>query len=246
MKIKKALLGILLVGAVVTLAACGKTLSTSSSSSNKPSAQATSFSPDVKAGGQIFVDYSCVKCHNYQGKGGIIDPVRNKAIPALKAKEAKSLKSILTNGIIVSKGKENGWINMPNWRGILSDQQINQLTAYFKAGLPNIGAKPLPDTTGPEIYTAYACVKCHGDYGKGGIVDQVYPASSGDHFVPTLDQGGYAKDNGVKYAKKLMNGSIPHHGVATGYPGTLFMPAWGQLMNKTQLQAIENYLKTGK
>lgn len=221
-------------------------------------AKKVTYSAAVRHGGELYVEYACIRCHGPEGRGGVPDPVEGTMVPTLVGFNSHDTRLIMSFFkseapghfyIAPSNGVENGWINMPNWGAILTDGQMNDLASYIEAGLPDLGVKPLPARTGPEIFRAFACIKCHGKLDVGGIVDPVYPPSSGDHLVPTLGPSQYpgrAKTDGPNvYRDILMNGSIPHHNIPTGYPGTLFMPAWGHILTPTQLRTILNYIQYG-
>ena len=78
--------------------------------------------PDLKdpkvitAGHQLFLEKQCAHCHGEDGRGGI-----NLARRKLDAK------GVFTS---IAEGRERNGIRMPEWRGVLSDEQIWQATAY--------------------------------------------------------------------------------------------------------------------
>lgn len=220
------------------------------------------YSASVHRGAGLFVEYACTHCHGPEGRGGVPDPVQGTMVPALvgltSSDDTGLIKSFMTSDmgpnrsfyVAPSNGVENGWINMPNWAYVLSDSQKSDLAAYIEAGLPNLGVKPLPARTGPEIFRSFACIKCHGKPDVGGIVDAAYPPSSDDHHVPTIGPKQYPDrvktDGAAVYHDILTHGSIPHDLVPTGNPGTLFMPAWGNIMTPSQLKTILNYIQYGR
>lgn len=212
--------------------------------------QTKTYSASVKAGAKLYVQYACIRCHGPNGTGKIPNPVLGGNIPPLNhapfsgSGGKTSIVSILTNGIILTNGASTGVINMPAWNGILTTTQLNQLADYIEVGTPNQKVAILPATTGKQIYTAYACVKCHGDYGKGGVKNVGAPKGFGDNFVPTLSAAKYAKDP-TGYHDAIMKGSIIHDGFPQGANHTLLMPAWGHILSNAQFTALLNYLKTG-
>jgi mono/diheme cytochrome c family protein len=70
----------------------------------------------ISAGHEIFLEKQCAHCHGEDGRGGI-----NLARRTLDAK------GVFTS---ISEGRERNGIRMPEWRGVLSDQEIWQATAY--------------------------------------------------------------------------------------------------------------------
>jgi len=78
--------------------------------------------PDLKdpkviaAGHELFLEKQCAHCHGEDGRGGI-----NLARRTLDAK------AVFTS---IAEGRERNGIRMPEWRGVLSDDEIWQATAY--------------------------------------------------------------------------------------------------------------------
>jgi mono/diheme cytochrome c family protein len=79
--------------------------------------------PDLKdpntiaAGRQVFEDKRCTYCHGTDGNGGIKLAGRTDLEPDYVFQT-------------ISEGRARGSLRMPSWRGVLSDQQIWQATAY--------------------------------------------------------------------------------------------------------------------
>ena len=70
----------------------------------------------IAAGHELFLEKQCAHCHGEDGRGGI-----NLARRTLDAK------GVFTS---ISEGRERNGIRMPEWRGVLSDDEIWQATAY--------------------------------------------------------------------------------------------------------------------
>ena len=70
----------------------------------------------ISAGHDLFLDKQCAHCHGEDGRGGV-----NLARRVLDPK-----------GVFVSiaEGRERNGIRMPAWRGVLTDQEIWEATAY--------------------------------------------------------------------------------------------------------------------
>lgn len=216
----------------------------------KKTSQTKTYSASVKSGANLYVQYACIKCHGPNGTGGVGNPLLGQPIPALNhttltgSGGKTTILGFLTNGIILTGGQSTGVINMPSWNGILTTKQMNDLADYIQAGTPDLKVQPLPESTGPEIFRAYACNKCHGEYGKGGVVNVGAPRGFGDHYVPTLSAANYAKDT-TDYHDILTKGSIIHDGFPQGAPKTLLMPAWGHILSNTKLTTLLSYLRNG-
>jgi mono/diheme cytochrome c family protein len=78
--------------------------------------------PDLKdpkvitAGHELYLEKQCAHCHGEDGRGGV-----NLAQRTLDAK------GVFTS---IADGRERNGIRMPEWRGVLSDKQIWEATAY--------------------------------------------------------------------------------------------------------------------
>jgi mono/diheme cytochrome c family protein len=70
----------------------------------------------ITAGHALFLEKQCAHCHGEDGRGGI-----NLARRTLDAK------GVFTS---IAEGRERNGIRMPEWRGVLSDKEIWQATAY--------------------------------------------------------------------------------------------------------------------
>ncbi|MBR1147195.1 cytochrome c [Bradyrhizobium sp. AUGA SZCCT0431] len=70
----------------------------------------------ITAGHEIYLEKQCAHCHGEDGKGGV-----NLVQRTLDAK------GVFTS---IADGRERNGIRMPEWRGVLSDKQIWEATAY--------------------------------------------------------------------------------------------------------------------
>ena len=70
----------------------------------------------ITAGHELFLERQCAHCHGEDGRGGV-----NLAQRTLDAK------GVFTS---IADGRERNGIRMPEWRGVLSDKQIWEATAY--------------------------------------------------------------------------------------------------------------------
>ena len=226
--------------------------STSTASPGASSGTSTAnVSQQVKDGGQLYVSLACVRCHAPNGVGGIPNRLNvggDSTIPALnnaqraadeQFRAAPQITQILSEGSIVSK--KPGVINMPSWSGVINDAQANALAAYILAGLPNVGAEYDADPAKPEdIYSAYACIDCHGQVGGNSSPAPAPNPKTADKSVPALRN----PDDNVPVSELrsvLMDGSIPDPGTK----GVIFMPAWGQILSTDQLNAVLPYIVDG-
>jgi mono/diheme cytochrome c family protein len=250
-EMRRVVLGIaaagLLAGLVVA-AGCASLATPEAPGSASPTPGGTvNASQQVKDGAKLFVQFACVRCHAGDGVGGIPNRLNvggDDTIPPLnnayrdKSEQftnAAQITQVLMDGSIISK--KSGIINMPSWKGIMTDAQAAAIAAYILAGFPHVGVQvDLDPAKASDIYVAYACMICHGQVGQNGAPNPM----SADKVVPELRNAG---DN-VSQTDMLgfiMNGSIPD----PGKPGELLMPAWGQILSTQQVAAVLPYVQDG-
>ncbi|MHB9146111.1 MAG: c-type cytochrome [Symbiobacteriia bacterium] len=245
-------LGLFATALIISLAVagCGK-----KAQPNPPTGQAPTTptpgptpTPAVSAavtdGGKVYYSYACVYCHAAGGKGGVPNPNNqggDATIPPLSGSDFQSeygsdqvVASMIKAGSILSDGKA---VSMPAWNGIINDQQMSNLIAYIRAGLPEAGNQLLPATNGQEIYAAYACDKCHGQIGKGGIPNV---AATQDKTIPAIGTTGFHGEFNTKdkITKVITDGSI----IEKGKPGVVFMPRWGGILKPEQITTETDWL----
>ena len=186
-----------------------------------------------------------------QGVGGIPNRLNvggDSTIPPLdnayrdeteQFRTAVQITQVLDEGGIVSK--KPGVINMPSWKGVITTAQADAVAAYILAGLPNTGASYDPDPAkAADIYSAYACLYCHGQVGPNASPPPAPNPKTEDKTVPGLRN----PDDPVPMSELrsvLMEGSIPDPGTK----GVILMPAWGQILSTDQVNAILPYIVDG-
>jgi mono/diheme cytochrome c family protein len=244
----------LLVGLALAGAGCGSLATPEAPSTASPAATGgagANVSQQVRDGGQLYVDLSCVRCHAPNGAGGIPNQLNvggDSTIPPLnnqfrdqseQFRNALQITQILQEGGIVSK--KPGVINMPSWKGVINDAQASAIAAYILAGFPNTGATYDPDPAKAEdIYSAFACIDCHGQVGGASSPSPAPNPETADKVVPALRN----PDDPVPMSELrsvLMEGSIPDPGTK----GVIFMPAWGQVLSVDQVNTILPYVVDG-
>ena len=245
----------LVVAGAVVAAGCGSLATPEAPSTASPSASGgavANVSQQVKDGGQLYVSLACIRCHAPNGVGGVpnqlnvggdstIPPLNNQfRDPSEQFRAAPAITQVLMEGNILSK--KPGIINMPSWKGVINDAQANALAAYILAGFPNTGATYDPDPAKAEdIYSAYACIDCHGQVGGKTAPSPAPNPKTADKAVPALRN----PDDDVppsELRSVLMDGSIPDPGTK----GVIFMPAWGQILSVDQMNTILPYIADGK
>jgi mono/diheme cytochrome c family protein len=208
-----------------------------------PNGGATSVSTSVAAGAHDFTQFACAQCHGDRGRGGV-----SPDVPALtqigKQLTVAQLTGIINHGLGESANPTKPY--MPVWGQVISSQQVSDLVAYIRAGLPAVpGATPPPIITqqGPAVegallYQRYGCINCHGPNGLGGVPNPQSP----DKAIPPLSGADFFAEFNTdkKITDMIRTGSI------VGRAPIVSMPHWGGIIPDQQLQALLAYIKTLK
>ncbi len=204
---------------------------------------ATSVDPHVAAGGHIFVQFACAQCHGNLGRGGV-----SPSVPALTTVgsqlTAAQLRHIINHGLGESANPKQPY--MPVWGAVISDNQVNDLISYIRAGLPAVPTATAPQVPqgqgqavkGATLYVTYGCINCHGPNGLGGVPNPQSP----DKTIPPLTGGDFRGEfnTDAKIAAVIKSGSV------IGKAPIVSMPHWGGIIPPDRLQALVEYLKTLK
>lgn len=145
-------------------------------------AQAQADSPGKKV-----YDAHCVECHGRDGKGD--GPAASTLFPhprdftsgryKIRSTETGSLPTDEDLARSIRVGLPGS--SMPDWGGILSEQDIRDVAGYIKSFAPRFqreAPEPVADTLavpqspestarGDSVYKTLQCNKCHGDDGRG-------------------------------------------------------------------------------
>jgi mono/diheme cytochrome c family protein len=199
--------------------------------------------PHVAAGAHDFVGFACAQCHGPQGRGGVSPDVPDLTNVA-KAVTPARLRSIINHGLGESKNPTKPY--MPVWGEVISKQQVSDLIAYLRAGLPSVPtavAAPIPvgegqSVEGAALYVRYGCINCHGPNGLGGVPNPQSP----DKSIPPLS--GVTFRSEFNTDQKII--AVIRSGSVIGRAPIVSMPHWGGIIPDDQLKALVAYLQTLK
>jgi len=202
-----------------------------------------SVDPHVAAGAHDFVAFACAQCHGLSGRGDV-----SPDVPALtnasRQLTAAQLRTIIDHGLGESSNPSKPY--MPVWGAVISAQQVSDLVAYIRAGLPRVpGAIPVgiprgqgEVVAGAAAYQRYGCVNCHGPNGLGGVPNPL----SEDKTIPPLSGADFRKEFNTdqKITDVIRSGSV------IGKAPIVSMPHWGGIIPTDELDALVAYIKTLK
>jgi cbb3-type cytochrome c oxidase subunit III len=227
------------------LSACGSSSTTTTVTvvGTVPNGGATSVSDTVAAGAHDFNQFACAQCHGMQGRGGV-----SPYVPALttvgKQLTVRQLKQIIDHGLGESANPTRPY--MPVWGQVISAQQVSDLVAYIRSGLPAVpGATPPAEITeqgaaveGSVLYQRYGCINCHGPNGLGGVPNPQSP----DKSIPPLSGADFFHEFNTD--QKIID--VIRSGSVIGRAPIVSMPHWGGIISDAQLHALVAYIKTLK
>ena len=199
--------------------------------------------PAVAAGAHDFVQFACAQCHGEQGTGGV-----SPDVPALtevgKEETVAQLRHIIDHGLGESANPTNP--SIPVWGEVIPNQQVSDLVAYLRAGLPAVpDASPTPvpqgqgqAVAGAALYVKYGCVNCHGPNGLGGVPNP----QSEDKIIPPLSGADFRAefDTPAKIKEIIRTGSV------LGRAPIVSMPHWGGILTEADSDALVAYIDTLK
>jgi mono/diheme cytochrome c family protein len=189
-------------------------------------------------GKALFVGYGCNSCHAINGQGGKLGPdltyIGFRKTPQWLDLWLKDPSAWKVNTL------------MPHF--YLNDEVRSDIVAYLSSlkGEPYRqnppwnapGLKDNPVAQGQSIFEHVGCAGCHGVGGKGG-----YPNNNvvgGKIPGLTLVADGYSKEELVKKIHEGVAHSIKAD--INGPEPMIHMPAWGEVLNQAELEALAEYL----
>jgi cytochrome c553 len=164
---------------------------------------------------------SCVACHGAGGNSA------NDQWPSLAGQNAEYIKKQLK--AFHDKTRLDSLNMMPAMAAPLSDQDMDDLAAYFSSQTPNgLEADPSYWQAGQQLYrggdrsrSIPACMACHGPVGQGNPAAG-YPALRAQHAVYTVKQlTDYASDKRYTRDAKGDSSGGPNAEIMHTIAGTL-------------------------
>lgn len=134
----------------------------------------------VERGFRVAQARGCFGCHGPGGVRGVPDPGNGiGGVPAFSKEEVESyaqnegeIREWILEGMPRRFREEAGaapraLLQMPAWRGVLSDREVDQLVAYVKAASDFVTPDDPPAAAGREAAARLGCFGCHGPQGRG-------------------------------------------------------------------------------
>ena len=169
-------------------------------------------------GKEIARRLSCFLCHGPAGMGVVADPTSlSGKIPGW---DSGTVKMYITgeheirewilygrtigDSVVRKYGEAEPFIPMPSYKDHLSEQELDDLVAYFKA--VSLWDPDIPDDAyeGRKLSSLMGCFGCHGPSGMGGTLPN--PGSISEYLTPWNELIGNEKI----LSEWIMDG-IPHY-----------------------------------
>jgi mono/diheme cytochrome c family protein len=213
-------------------------------------------------GHRVAVSHGCFACHGPGGGGGVHNPgSQEREVPAfteqtqmMYVKTTDDLREYVLDGApkrrrddpdYVTKMQQAG-LQMPAYRGFISDAQLEDLVAYLRA----TSGQLIPDEKlalkGADLAVALDCFSCHGPLGAGGVTNpgsfKGYIPGFWGHDFEELVQ---SDDELREWIAEGHLDRIKNHPIGGIYfkRQRIQMPAYGQYIKSDDVDALVAYVK---
>jgi cbb3-type cytochrome c oxidase subunit III len=182
---------------------------------------------------------TCLACHGSNGNS------TNAEWPSLAGQNAAYIEKqlhLFHDGRRTGKPGDTGASMMPAMAGPLTDQNIEDVAAYFSQQTPvGLEADPSYWSAGQKLYASGdkargipACAACHGPTGEGNPTSG-YPALRAQHSMYVIKQlSAYSTD--VRYAKN-------EHGVSYGGENAAIMRTIASRLTEEDMRNLASYIQ---
>jgi cbb3-type cytochrome c oxidase subunit III len=182
---------------------------------------------------------TCLACHGANGNS------TNAEWPSLAGQNAAYVERqlhLLHDGKRVGKTGDAGASMMPAMAAVLSDQDIEDVAAYYAMQVPSgLEADPSYWEAGQKLYRSGdrergipACAACHGPVGRGNPIAG-YPALRGQQSLYLIKQlGAYSSD--ARYTRNAK-------GATEGGDNAAIMNTIAKRLTDTDMRDLASYIQ---
>ena len=210
---------------------------------------------------RVAEDLGCFACHGPGGSGGVRNPGSpDRTVPAwdggtamMYVESEHEIREWILLGAprrlrvawAADPSKRPGLVRMPAYKGRLSEPELADLIAYFKA--VSAFERPAPEAAveGRRVASRLGCFGCHGAGGRVG-------ARNPDSFkgvIPAWDGADYAElvRNDEELRSWILDGAIPRFEQDRGaqyfiQAQAIAMPAYRAHLKAGELDALVAYI----
>lgn len=211
-------------------------------------------------GKAIATELGCFGCHGYDGRGGILDPgARSGSVPGWDgptvstfARDEQEVREWILDGAPrrvetdAITGGRAPLVRMPAYRGKITEQELADLLAYFRAGSAFGVDMPEPAYEGWKVAGHLGCFGCHGPSGIGGCPNPGsfkgrIPSWDGAEFLELVRDDGELREWVLEgHARRLWDNPVARHFLERQ---TIEMPAYRQYVSDDEVIKISAYIR---
>ena len=142
--------------------------------------------PNPLIGGHLYRSY-CLVCHGEDGKGAGPLAIKLNLDPADLSSEQYQTKKVEDLAAVIGGYRRKKDSDMPKWGLALPKTDLLDIAAYISK-ITRKDLKYTGDTRRGRAVYKYACVACHGEFGRGkGLLANLFLRISAVDFTESLD-----------------------------------------------------------
>ena len=215
----------------------------------------------VQRGWVVAHEKGCFTCHGAGGYRGMPNPGYGlDEIPSwsgglitMYASSEEEIREWILDGITKRirndpeqmKLRKNMIIEMPKWRGLLSEREIHDLVAYVKAVSDFENPKDEKAEAGRQAALSFGCFNCHGPQGRGSMPN--VRAFKG--YIPSWDGADFPElcQNDQEIREWILDGAsrrFRNHPLASWFleRQPIKMPAYRGHITEGQIDRLIDYI----
>jgi mono/diheme cytochrome c family protein len=177
---------------------------------------------ETARGRRLAGELGCFNCHGPGGRGGVPNPGSkwdgvpsfHEGTPMMFVGSDDDLRAYILDGAPQAKRQRESYrkeigaqaIQMPAYRGWISDRDVDALVAYIRAASELLTPEEQKIVRGGELARANGCFGCHGEMGSGGHPNPgsfkgYVPGFQGQDFAELVRSDeellGWIRDGGI-------------------------------------------------
>lgn len=209
-------------------------------------------------GAVLYSQLGCGGCHGAAGVGGIANPKsKEREVPGfiggtamMYVESVAEIRQWILDGrpgrLKASPAGDDALVTMPAYRGRLSDNELDDLVAYYQALAWYEPGMPEEAELGRRVAAKKGCFGCHGASGRVGVANPgsfkgYVPGWGSDDFFELVRDEQELREwitDGV--SKRFRDNALAQFFLQRQ---VVRMPAYGELLSTEELEAIVTYTR---
>jgi mono/diheme cytochrome c family protein len=216
----------------------------------------------VQRGWEVAAAKGCFTCHGPGGVRGMANPghadeevppwsgglvtMYVQSEPELREWILDGLPQRIRNDPQLMKQREKAVIEMPAWRGLISESELTDLVAYVKAASDFETPQDEKADEGRKVAERMGCFNCHGPQGRGAAPNALafkgyIPPWDGPDFVELARDDAEAREWILDGASKRVAGSATGRFFLERQP--IKMPAYRGHLTDAEVDRLLDYIR---